>query len=71
MDGILIAKKTIDSGLALEKLNQIYEIQRISNEQEQNELKLYGDLPSPMNPPKACKFHTRCPYVMDICSQKV
>ncbi len=40
------------------------------HEKEQNELKLYGDLPSPMNLPKACKFHTRCPYVMDICSQK-
>lgn len=28
---------------------------------------LKGDLPSPTNPPKACKFHTRCPYVMEIC----
>lgn len=30
-------------------------------------IKLEGDLPSPKNPPHACKFHTRCPYVMDIC----
>jgi len=35
-----------------------------------NEIKLQGDLPSPKNPPCACKFHTRCPYVLDICSQQ-
>ncbi|NLE82918.1 MAG: ABC transporter ATP-binding protein, partial [Chloroflexi bacterium] len=28
---------------------------------------LEGSIPSPANPPKGCKFHTRCPYVMDIC----
>jgi peptide/nickel transport system ATP-binding protein/oligopeptide transport system ATP-binding protein len=28
---------------------------------------LGGDLPSPMNPPGGCKFHTRCPVVMDAC----
>ena len=32
------------------------------------EIKLTGDLPSPVNPPKACKFHTRCHYAKDICS---
>jgi oligopeptide/dipeptide ABC transporter ATP-binding protein len=30
---------------------------------------LQGDLPSPSNPPTGCKFHTRCPYKMDICSE--
>ena len=32
-------------------------------------LKLSGELPSPENLPSGCKFHTRCPHVMDICKQ--
>ncbi len=28
---------------------------------------LKGGIPSPTNPPKGCRFHTRCPYVMDKC----
>jgi len=26
-----------------------------------------GEIPSPINPPKGCRFHTRCPYVKDKC----
>ena len=30
---------------------------------------LEGEVPSPMNPPNGCKFHTRCPYPRDICRE--
>ncbi|TVR90577.1 MAG: dipeptide ABC transporter ATP-binding protein [Spirochaetaceae bacterium] len=32
---------------------------------------LTGDVPSPANPPAGCPFHTRCPYVMDVCRSVV
>ncbi len=31
---------------------------------------LEGDVPSPANPPKGCRFHPRCGYATDICSQE-
>ena len=32
---------------------------------------LEGDIPSPANPPKGCKFHTRCKACMGICKEQV
>lgn len=34
-----------------------------------NRIILSGDIPSPANPPKGCKFHTRCSKCMDVCKE--
>ena len=34
-----------------------------------NRIALKGDIPSPVNPPAGCKFHTRCDHCMDICTR--
>ncbi len=33
-------------------------------------IELKGEIPSPINPPKGCRLHPRCPFAMDICSKK-
>ena len=34
-----------------------------------NSIILEGDIPSPIDPPKGCKFHTRCRHVTDVCRE--
>ena len=35
--------------------------------QKREKIKLVGEIPSPLNPPTGCVFHTRCPFAMDRC----
>ena len=40
--------------------------------EENRELRiLEGDIPSPVNPPQGCKFHTRCAHCTEICKHAV
>ena len=34
---------------------------------EEEKTLLEGEIPSPINPPKGCRFHTRCPYATEKC----
>ncbi len=38
--------------------------------QKRKRILLQGSVPSPLNPPAGCRFHTRCHRVLPICSQK-
>ena len=38
---------------------------------KRNRIILEGNIPSPANPPKGCKFHTRCRKCMEICKNQV
>ncbi|MCC6488809.1 MAG: ATP-binding cassette domain-containing protein [Candidatus Hydrogenedentes bacterium] len=41
------------------------------HKRDRREILLRGDPPSPLNPPRGCAFHPRCPYAAEVCKQAV
>lgn len=48
-------------------MSAVPEVHSVGNKRER--IILQGDVPSPADPPSGCPFHTRCPYVLDICKK--
>jgi oligopeptide/dipeptide ABC transporter ATP-binding protein len=46
-------------------------IPEVNPELEMTPVRLKGEIPSPVNPPAGCRFHTRCLYVQDMCKTKI
>ena len=43
----------------------------VDEEDKRERILLEGDIPSPVNPPSGCKFHTRCRYCQEKCKKEV
>ena len=50
-------------------LSAIPDIDTGEEETPREQIVLEGEVPSPIAPPSGCRFHTRCPYATEICSE--
>lgn len=46
-------------------------IPRVGQKKREGRIILEGDIPSPVNPPSGCRFHTRCPYATEHCKTDI
>ena len=46
-------------------------VPKVDANSKRNRMILQGDVPSPINPPKGCAFHPRCPFADESCKQEV
>lgn len=84
ISGLIVAGLILLMGVELADSQEIFDnpvhpyteallgaIPTTENEEKRELQVLEGDIPSPVNPPKGCKFHTRCAYCTDICKHVV
>lgn len=49
----------------------ISSIPLVGMKNNETRIMLKGDIPSPVNPPTGCRFHTRCPFAKERCSKEI